>query len=284
MTPENVKRNITSIVSDINVELADLEKKYFSGAQEKCLPMKTLGYCLNKREFRDAITLRYGWSICGMPIHCVYGKKNSIEHCLICTKGGFVTMRHNAVRNTEAALMKDVTTDVQIEPDLLPVGNVQLANGTNLKTKARLDIAARGIWSSCERTMFDVRITHPCAPSNMNKSIEDLLEANEIQKMKCYNDRVIQVEKSTFVPLVYSTNGDMGKQCQKLHQQLASLISAKTGDMYSKVMATLRTRIRFALLNSTLVAIRGYRGKPRKDETIPLAEVDFGLVSDETVS
>ena len=93
-------------------------------------------------------------------------------------------MRHNAVRNTEAALMEEVADDVKIEPPLLPVGNVQLSNGSNIQPGAKLDIAARGIWSTHEQTMFDVRITHPYAPSNFEKSTEALLQENEREKMR----------------------------------------------------------------------------------------------------
>ena len=229
---------------EITEALNESERRYFEGAMEKgasswlsCLPLKEMGYCLNKREFRDAIHLRYGWQISDMPKHCACGKANNIEHTLTCKKGGFVSMRHNAVRNTEAALMEEVAKDVVIEPPLIPVGNVQLAAGTNLQNQARLDIAARGIWSSYERTMFDVRITHPHAASHVNKSVDVLLLENEKEKMKSYNDRVLHVEKSSFVPLVYTTNGGMGIQCQKLHQQLAHLICQKRNDPYSKVIA-----------------------------------------------
>ena len=110
-----------------------------------------MGYTLNKREFVDAISLRYGWPIKVMPNYCACGDKNSVEHTLTCKKGGFISMRHNAVRDAEAALMKEVSNDVLIEPELLPVGNTQLANGTNIKAKARLGVAATGIWSSSHK-------------------------------------------------------------------------------------------------------------------------------------
>ena len=177
--------------------------------------------------------------------------------------------------------MKEVADDVQLEPHLIPVGNVQLENGTNTTNQARLDIAARGIWSSHERTLFDVRITHPFALSNRNKTIEALLAGNEAEKMRHYNDRVVQVEKSSFVPLVYSTNGIMSKQCERLHRQLAWLIAGKLGETYSKIMNHIRTRVRFALLKSVLVSIRGYRGRNKKGyEALPLSDVDFGLALD----
>ena len=69
--------------------------KSFASAQEKgtsswlsALPIKALGYVLNKQEFRDAISLRYGWDISGTPKFCACGQRNSVDHTLICKKGG----------------------------------------------------------------------------------------------------------------------------------------------------------------------------------------------------
>ena len=213
-----------------------------------------------------------------MPVHCACGRKNGVEHSLTCKKGGYVSMRHNAIRDTEANIMKEVATDVVTEPNLLPVGNVELVYGSNTQAQALLDISARGIWSRHERVFFDVRITHPHAPSNTGKSIEALFKQNEQEKIRAYNDRVIQVEKSSFVPLVFSTNGGMSLQCKNLHSQLASLISRKRGEKYSEVMKHLRTRLRFALLKSTIIAVRGYRGNSVGANPVPLMDVDFGLV------
>ena len=107
-------------------------------------------------------------------------------------------------------------SDVIVEPDLLPVGNVQLSNGSNIQAQARLDISARGIWCNYEKTFFDVRVFHPYSPSYANKSVEQLFSQNEQEKRRHYGDRVLQIEKSSFVPLVFSTNGGMSIECQKV--------------------------------------------------------------------
>ena len=41
---------------------------------------------------------------------------------------------------------------------------------------------------------------------------EYVLEKNEGEKMRAYNDRILQVEKGSFVLLVYTTTGGMGPQ------------------------------------------------------------------------
>ena len=136
--------------------MSDKLKKTLISAQEKgssswlsSLPIKKLGYTLNKQEFRDAVCLRYGWPIANTPIYCACGKKNSVDHILTCKKGGYVAMRHNSLRDNEANLMREVCKDVRIEPELMPVER-DVFRG-NQAPNARLDISARGVWSPCEK-------------------------------------------------------------------------------------------------------------------------------------
>ena len=55
----------------------------------------------------------------------------------------------------------------------------------------------------------------------------------------------------------------MAPECQKLNKRVAELIAIKRKENYSSVMMHVRTRLRFALLKSTLVALRGFRGQKR---------------------
>ncbi len=266
--------------------LPDSQKIAFKGAQEKgasvwlsALPLQALGYTLNKQEFRDAIRLRYSWDITEMPKHCACGQPTSVDHTLTCKVGGYVGLRHNRLRDTEALLMKEIAKDVQIEPMLLPVGNTQLAPGTTRQPQARLDISARGIHSPCDRSFFDVKVTHPGCASNQGKSLEQLYEKSEKEKKTKYNDRILQVEKASFSPLVFTTSGGMGPECEKLNKKIAQRMSTTTRrkEHYSKIMNHIRTRLRFALLKSVLVAVRGYRGTCRGEE-IEISEIDFNLI------
>ena len=143
-------------------------------------------------------------------------------------------MRHNVLRNTEAKLMEKVCKDVRIEPELLPIDG-EIIQG-NVSEKARLDVSARGVWSQQEKTFFDIRVGHPNAKSHMAKSLEALYKENEQEKKRAYNDRVIQVEKSSFTPLVFLTTGGMGPECERLNKRLAELISNKSSERYSHVM------------------------------------------------
>lgn len=75
-------------------------------------------------------------------------------------------MRHNALRDCEANFLRQVCRDVKTEPELIPVKSDYLLPRTNSQPGARLDISARGVWSTFERSFFDVRVTHPNCPSN----------------------------------------------------------------------------------------------------------------------
>ena len=184
-------------------------------------------------------------------------------------------MRHNSLRDNEANLMREVCKDVRIEPELMPVER-DVFRG-NQAPNARLDISARGVWSPCEKTFFDVRVTHPNADSHVTKSLDQLYRENEAEKKRKYNDRVINCEKATFTPLVFTTTGGMGKECERLNKRLAQLIAEKRREKYCHVIKHIRTQLRFALLRSTLIAIRGIRGESSGPEG-SLAEVSFNLI------
>ena len=185
-------------------------------------------------------------------------------------------MRHNALRDLMGKMMEEVCKDVVIEPMLLPVDENEVEG--NVSENARLDIAARGVWRGYERTFFDVRVTHPTASSHMKKSLENLYKENEDEKKRLYGERVRNSEKGMFTPLVFTTTGGMGKECSRLTKRLANLIANKTGESYPDVMRHIRTRLRFALLRSTLIAIRGYRGRMETDKEESIGDISFNLI------
>ena len=255
----------------------ELNKQKGSGTWLTVLPLQDLGFCLNKREFRDALCLRYGWNVPGMPPFCGCGHRNSIDHTLICKKGGYVAMRHNNLRDLNSELMKEVCRDVVTEPQMITLDDEDI-QGTKAD-KAAPDISSRGLWSTFERTFFDVRVLHPNCPSYVNKDMNKIYQAHENEKMKKYNERVLTVERGSFTPLVYTTFGGWGPQATRYHKRLAEKISSKRNEDYSHVLSHMRARVRFSLLRSTLVAVRGERGK-RQPAARPLASTSFNLIPD----
>jgi hypothetical protein len=224
------------------------------------LPLQEFRYTLSKQEFVDAISLRYKFPIKGMPKTCACSKPNSIDHALSCAKGGYTAMRHNQIRNLEASFLQEVCYDVKIEPKLLPLtGETFKLKSANTKPDARSDVSARGVWRAMDKTFLDVRIFHEGNKSNSGP-IDKVFAAHEQEKKRTYNERIIEVEKSYFTPLVFSTSGGMGKEAEKFHKRLATLISNKRNISYSDAISHMRCKLRFSILRTTLTAIRGYRG------------------------
>ncbi len=144
----------------------DLASEPHSSSWLTSLPIKEHGFCLGI--FIDALALRYGWAPPKAPTTCVCGAKFAVDHLLSCQRGGFPSLRHNEIRDLTATLLTEVCSDVKIEPTLQEVTTETMDRRTaNISDGARLDIAANGLWGGRhERTLMDVRVFNPLAPSN----------------------------------------------------------------------------------------------------------------------
>jgi len=78
--------------------------------------------------------------------------------------------------------MREVCRDVQTEPTLLPINENSYERKVNTAVNARLDISVRGLWNSCEKTFFDIRITHPTSQSYSGKSLAEVYQQHEKEK------------------------------------------------------------------------------------------------------
>ena len=207
-------KDIYELVDEKMQRTLDLSQEKGSGAWLTALPIQSLGYTLNKAEFRDSVCLRYGWDIPNTPSYCLCKKENDMDHALNCKWGGYVNMRHDRIRDLEAEFMKEGgCRNVQIEPPLLPIE--QDGHQGNTAEKARLDVVGVGVWGTYEKTFLDVRIIHPNSKSYLKKPIENLYAEKEQEKKRAYNERVLQVEKGSFTPVVGSTFGGWGKEAEK---------------------------------------------------------------------
>ena len=112
----------------INQELDAQRKKPTDDASQpgasswlSAIPLEQYGFALNKAEFKDALLLRYGKELKGLPATCPCGQKYDTTHAVNCKKGGFVAIRHNKIRDYEANLLAKVYTEVETEPSLQPI-------------------------------------------------------------------------------------------------------------------------------------------------------------------
>ena len=207
--------------------------------------------------------MRYGWTPANIPTHCTDGEPFTVEHALSCTRGGYVALRHNELRDLFAELLKETSTNVSTEPELQPLsGEVFQAASAVVIDGARLDIKASGFWASRhEVDFFDVRVFNPLAPSYQHQSGDQTYANHERQKMLAYRERVRRVEHGTLTPLVFTCTGGAGPSGTYFIKRLASKISDHRDMPYSQAVGWLRCRVSFALLRSAIVCLRGSRGK-----------------------
>ena len=188
-----------------------------------------------------------------VPSYCACGQPFSVSHALSCHMGGYPSIRHNEIRDLTADLMSVVCHGVSTEPHLQPVDGKTLRGASaNSSDGARLDITANGLWGGrFERAFFDVRVFNPYAPTNRRLQSATCYRHHENAKKRSYDQRVREIEHASFVPLVLSVTGGLGR-IATTYKRLASLLSSKCNQPYSTTMGWLLCRLSFTLLRSSL--------------------------------
>jgi len=102
---------------------------------------------------------------------------------------------------------------------------------------------------------------------------------HEEEKKRLYNSRIQDIEHGSFTPLVFSTSGGMSKECSRFIRRLSDKLSFKTQQTYADTICFVRRRLRIELLRTTLIAIRGHRGR-FYERPIKMEELDLNLISD----
>ena len=191
-------------------------------------PIRKYGFNLNKQTFWDGIYIRYNIPLPRMPSFCPCSSRFTMEHALSCMKGGFISIRHNEVRDFTAELITETCSDVSIETPLQRVTNEKFQLRTaNVCDEARVDVAARGVWARGQIAYLDVRVFNPLAKTYLNQSLSDAYKKNE-QEEKCYyNERILQIEQGTFTPLVFTCFGGMGREYKTFSNRVTELLADK---------------------------------------------------------
>ena len=277
---KNNREQNTKEADEIFSHLTVLQQKTVVQAKEKgastwltVLPLRDHGFTLRKAAFHDALALRYGWTPSNLPSKCDCDNTFTVEHALSCRKGGFPTLRHNEIRDLTVNLLTEACSEVCIEPNLQPVTPEQLSGATaNTQDGARLDVSANGVWGGRhEKTYFDVRVFNPHAPSNRSQSLPTCYRKHEREKKRAYEQRIREVEHSTFTPLVFSAAGGMGREATCFYKRLASMLAQKWDSPYSSTLCWLRCRISFSLIRSAIQALRGARSSQGHAARLPVA-------------
>ena len=207
---------------------------------------------------------------------CACGVQFSVDHAMVCQRGGFIIQRHNDLRDLEEEMPRMVYNDVEVEPVLQEVIGETLNHGANKAPDARLDIHARGFWERQRSALFDVRLCQPNADSYRDLTPKQIYKKHENDKKRQYAQRVMEIEQGTFTTLVFMTTGGMADECVKYHSRLAELIATKKGESYSSAISWIRAKVSFAIVRSAILCLRGSRSERQ------LAFVDSDLQIENT--
>ena len=124
-----------------------------------------------------------------------------------------------------------------------------------------------------ERTYCDVRIFNPHATSNRQTNLSAHYRKHEGVKKRAYEQRIQEIEHSSFTPLVMSSTGGLGPDTTTTYKLLDILLSAKWDQPYSLTMNWLRCCLSFSHLRSPIQAIRGAcssAGRASKFVSLPI--------------
>ena len=195
------------------------------------LPIRAKGFSLNKQEFTDALALRYGWIVKGLPEVCACGENFDERHAMSCQKGRFISIRHDEIRDITCSLLKEVCSDVTKEPLLQSLQGEEFNYKTaKAEQEARVDISERGFWNRGQKSFFDLHVFNPLAPCYSKLSLDASHAMNERDKIRKNSERIINVEQGTFTPLVFTSAGGMARQSQIFYKKMAELMAEKRGE------------------------------------------------------
>ena len=129
-----------------------------------------------------------------------------------CKKGGFIILPHIEVRDMAATLLPDVCKDVELEPSLLTLNGEEQTMRKTAKTndEVQLDICARSFWVSGQKAFFEVRVFDQKVRRYSKQTLKQCYSMNEKEKKSHYNTIIMEVDQSSFTPLVFTAAGGIG--------------------------------------------------------------------------
>ena len=141
-------QKLRSILSDEQKRLNELNREQGASSWLTTIPLSEEGYDLTKQLFWDLTRIKYGWTLTRLPSNCECGIKFNIQHAFFCKNGGFLSLRHNHIRNITSILLKEVCKYVRVERKLQQLTGEYLQHSTTAANEVKLDISARGFWQA----------------------------------------------------------------------------------------------------------------------------------------
>ena len=140
--------------------------------------------------------------------------------------GGFVSMRHDNLRDLTANIISEVCKDIEIERKLTLLTGKELGHRTaNTTNEARLDTGAHLVWERGQQSFLDLRASDSNTYHYLNKSLQQCHVMNQQEKKRAYTERVLKIEHGKFTPLVFSIYGSLGRECRTFYSRLSDLLS-----------------------------------------------------------
>jgi len=130
----------------------------------------------------------------------------------------------------------------------------------NREDGARLDVVARDFGGqNRQHAFFDMRVFNPFAHSYSRFPLSRCYCVHEQEKRRAYDERIREVERACFSPLVFLATGGMGPVAMTVYRKLASMLAGKWKMNYSCCLFWVRCRLYYSLLRCGLMCLRGHR-------------------------
>uniref|UniRef100_A0A8D9B3J6 C2H2-type domain-containing protein n=1 Tax=Cacopsylla melanoneura TaxID=428564 RepID=A0A8D9B3J6_9HEMI len=215
------------------------------------IPTSNDHFDLSPTQFRDALAMRYGYELLGLPTNCDgCGQEMNLTHALDCKKGGLVKHGHDNLRDECAALAGLAYNGVCIEPVVREAG----ANGGMLIA----DIKVNGIWESGKAAFFDNRVINADAPSYESQEWNTTSKYHATEKHKKY-DKAVEDIRGSFTPLVCSVDGALHVEFLTFLRRVASTLSLKWSKSLSQVAGWIKVKVEMAVIRCVSLRLRGTR-------------------------
>ena len=117
----------------------------------------------------------------------------------------------------------------------------------------------------------------PCDMDGPPSNFPSKCRKHEREKKRAYDQRICEVEHSSFSPLIFSATGGMGREATCFYKRLASMLAHKWDQAYSTTLWWLRCRLNFSLIRSAIQALHGARSSQGHAVHFP-ASVDLVIM------
>jgi len=102
-------------------------------------------------------------------------------------------------------------------------------------------------------------VFNPFVPTHCSVSLTQCYRRAVLEKKRKYEEGIREVEHGTFSPLVFSCTGGMVLLATVVYKRIATQLSEKCGQSYSKTLYLLRCKLSFSLFHATITCLRGSR-------------------------